>query len=324
MRPQHPILGNFLAFSRIMRNPDNYDYIPWQPMLETLEKEGKLPELVGIMMQSQAVLVLNTPQPFTDLYVQKNRYFEKDPIGRIVFKPFFGESLVFVDGDESWSHKRKTMSAAFYKEKLIKMTEVVREVVTEKISEIEERYVKTGKPMNVTEEMGELQNRIFLTSVFGLKDLHKVRLPYLQRGQTLQLDIGDFLRRLVGFLLLRQGRRIFGLIPYLLFFNYTKEDREYVENIRVVRTYCEGLIEDRKKNMSKFSESSDLMNIWLTDDSYKNNTKLIVDEIILMFLAGSFTLKTTNTNMLSYLAMNPDVKAKLVTELKETILKEHL
>ena len=35
-------------------------------------------------------------------------------------------------------------------------------------------------------------------------------------------------------------------------------------------------------------------------------------------------MKTTNTNMLSYLAMNPDVKAKLVTELKETILKEHL
>ena len=52
MRPQHPILGNFLAFSRIMRNPDNYDYIPWQPMLETLaaKKDGKLPEVVGIMM----------------------------------------------------------------------------------------------------------------------------------------------------------------------------------------------------------------------------------------------------------------------------------
>ena len=71
VRPQHPILGNFLAFSRIMRNPDNYDYIPWQPMLETLaaKKDGKLPEVVGIMMQSHAVLVLNTPQPFTDLYV---------------------------------------------------------------------------------------------------------------------------------------------------------------------------------------------------------------------------------------------------------------
>ena len=74
------------------------------------------------------------------------------------------------------------MSSAFYKEKLIKMTEVVREVVTDKIREIEERYVKTGAFMNVTQEMGDLQNRIFLTAVFGLKDLHKERLPYLLNG----------------------------------------------------------------------------------------------------------------------------------------------
>ena len=51
---------------------------------------------------------------------------------------------------------------------------------------------------------------------------------------------------------------------------------------------------------------------------------MIVDEIILMFLAGSFTLKTTNTNMLSYLAMNLECKGKLIQELKETILKNHL
>ena len=128
-----PILGNFLTFSKIMRNMNYYDHIPWQPMVNSMIKKGenRPPEVVGIMMQGQALLVLNTPQPFTDLYVQKNKYFEKDPIGRILFKPFFGDSLAFVAGDESWSHKRKAMSSAFYKEKLIKMTEVVRDVVTD-------------------------------------------------------------------------------------------------------------------------------------------------------------------------------------------------
>ena len=116
-------------------------------------------------------------------------------------------------------------------------------------------------------------------------------------------DLGEFLRRMVGFLLLREGRPIFGVIPYLLFFNYSKEDKEYAQNLKTVRAFCESLINDRRSNPLK--DSNDLMTIWLTDDLYKTDTKLIVDEVILMFLAGSFTLKTTNTNMLSYLALNP-------------------
>lgn len=95
-------------------------------------------------MQGQAALVLNTPQPFTDLYIQKNRFYEKDPIQRLIFKPFLGDSLVFIDGDEIWQQKRKAMSSAFYKEKLIKMTEVVNQVVTEKVKEMESMYVNTG------------------------------------------------------------------------------------------------------------------------------------------------------------------------------------
>ncbi len=111
---------------------------------------------------------------------------------------------------------------------------------------------------------------------------------------------------------MKLGRPIFALMPYLLFFNYSKIDREYSKNLLFIRDYCEGLLEDRRKNLDKFKDSNDLMNIWLTDEYYKDDKKAIIDEIILMFLAGSFTLKTTNTNMISYLTINPEVKAKLV------------
>jgi len=123
---------------------------------------------------------------------------------------------------------------------------------------------------------------------------------------------------------MRQGRHAITLLPYLLFFNYTTADRENARNILLVRNFCQKLIDDRRKNLDKFKDSHDLMNIWLTDETYQNNDKLIIDEIILMFLAGSFTLKTTNTNMLSYLALCPEVKTKLIRELKETVLKEHM
>jgi cytochrome P450 len=50
----------------------------------------------------------------------------------------------------------------------------------------------------------------------------------------------------------------------------------------------------------------------LEDEIFKNNDKAMVDEIITFFLAGSFTLKSTNANMLQYLALFPEVKSKLV------------
>lgn len=36
--------------------------------------------------------------------------------------------------------------------------------------------------MNLIEEFGELHMRIILTAAFGLSELHKARLPYIENG----------------------------------------------------------------------------------------------------------------------------------------------
>jgi cytochrome P450 len=48
----------------------------------------------------------------------------------------------------------------------------------------------------------------------------------------------------------------------------------------------------------------------------------MVDEIITFFLAGSFTLRSVNSNMIMYLCKYPDVKKKLMTEIINTHLKD--
>jgi cytochrome P450 len=46
----------------------------------------------------------------------------------------------------------------------------------------------------------------------------------------------------------------------------------------------------------------------------------MVDEVITMFLAGSFTLRTANSNMIQYLALYPKTYHRLVAEIKATML----
>lgn len=50
----------------------------------------------------------------------------------------------------------------------------------------------------------------------------------------------------------------------------------------------------------------------------------MIDEIITFFLAGSFTLKTANSNLLMYLDCNPKEYSKLMSEFKGTVFGEVL
>lgn len=125
-------------------------------------------------------------------------------------------------------------------------------------------------------------------------------------------------------MMFRAGRYLFAFIPYMIFFYYSREDREYKANILTMRTFCENIINERKRNLEKFKDNPDLLTILCMDELFADDTKAMIDEIITFFLAGSFTLKSTNSNLIQYLALNPKVYCKLMSELKETILKEHL
>ncbi len=129
-------------------------------------------------------------------------------------------------------------------------------------------------------------------------------------------------------MLFRAGRPIFAIIPYLMFFYYSAADREYKRNIKCIRDFCESIIEERKKNLKedkeKYINNPDLLTILLSDDMFKDNNKSMIDEIITFFLAGSFTLRSTNSNMFMYLALYPEVHRKLMKELIDTHLSDYL
>jgi len=64
-------------------------------------------------------LFIRDPAHLNELYVTKNKYFDKHPLIRNLLYPLMGESILLSDSSELWGKKRKTLSTAFYKEKLI-------------------------------------------------------------------------------------------------------------------------------------------------------------------------------------------------------------
>ena len=86
----------------------------------------KMPPVVGLV-GSNIALHFSDPELVNELYTIKNKYFDKHHFTYLLAKPLLGESILLVTSSKEWSNKRKALSAAFYKEKLLKMVEIVKE-----------------------------------------------------------------------------------------------------------------------------------------------------------------------------------------------------
>lgn len=113
-------------------------------------------------------IIIADPYILEELYVNKNKYFDKHTRIYDMMKPLMGESILLARSNELWQAKRKSLSTAFYKDKLSKMMDIIREVVTNYVKYMEKEFIQTGKPFNLAEKINELQVKIILNCAFGV------------------------------------------------------------------------------------------------------------------------------------------------------------
>ena len=76
-------------------------------------------------------------------------------------------------------------------------------------------------------------------------------------------------------------------------------------------------MDDRRKGLRKgnFGDDGDLLGILLQNELYSGDQEKTIDELIIFFLAGNETVKTSSTNTICYLAMHDDIKTKFMAEI---------
>mmetsp|Transcript_39188 Transcript_39188/g.37586 ORF Transcript_39188/g.37586 Transcript_39188/m.37586 type:complete len:96 (-) Transcript_39188:1160-1447(-) len=65
-------------------------------------------------------IIITNHELVSDLFLTKNKYFDKHPFTGEFLKPLLGDSMFFARSGLKQSQQRKSLSSSFYKEKLVK------------------------------------------------------------------------------------------------------------------------------------------------------------------------------------------------------------
>lgn len=114
---------------------------------------------------------------------------------------------------------------------------------------------------------------------------------------------------------------MFGLMPELTGFQVTALCRRFARNCTSVRNAIIEVIENRKKGKTQSTYGDkDLLSILLQSEIYSKDLEKTVDELIVFYLAGNETIKTSSANTTCFLTSNPDKKAKFMAEIEPILL----
>lgn len=69
--------------------------------------EGNTPDIVMAFYGFEPTLWIQSTEVLNDLYVARNRYFDKHDLLKNVVSPLLGEGLLLERSDELWGKKRK-------------------------------------------------------------------------------------------------------------------------------------------------------------------------------------------------------------------------
>ncbi len=128
-----------------------------------------------------------------------------------------GNTTLFQPNGAEWKAKRKSLSAVFYKKKLIKMIDIIKHQCDTQMARWKAEFADKGEKMDLVAEMSGLMEGIILNSAFGV-DISKDLLDYTDpdTGVVYKWPIGKIMRSVFISFFVRMKQPHLFLFPELI------------------------------------------------------------------------------------------------------------
>ena len=239
-----PFLGSIYKMIKHVK----YDEFSRGPTQETVfeyfKSDTDLPPLILFFFGSNPLLLVHSEKITQDCFVKYNKHFTKNSRFKPWMYDLIGDSIIFSPSDDQWNTKRKHLSSAFYKEKLIKMIDIVATHAFEIVQNWKKEYAGTDKDFQLFKEPNQMIMNSILASVFGKSNVTR-ELDYYENGVLIKINICEAVR-VIFLRLIRRGYTPIRLVTKLVDTIYiNKDEKELLGNIRELRKFIKELIKER-------------------------------------------------------------------------------
>jgi len=225
----------------------------------------------------------------------EHRKYYKSPLQSKELARYIGNGLLTSNG-EHWLKQRRLIQPAFYKKKIDIIGTTIRETIKEEL-----RRIVPDKTMDIYPLMNDLAFKVVAKSLFSYTDTGNTmaRLQHITEAAQKSL--------------IREIRQ-----PYKRWwFNLSGQIKSTLKLTDEARDILNTIIEDRRRSKDSYDDLLDmLLNSKYEDGSHMDNESLI-DEILILFVAGHETTSNALSFCLSLLAKHPEIQEKVFQETKK-------
>ncbi len=231
------------------------------------------------------------------IHQKKHKLYHKSKIQTKYLSKYVGYGLL-TSNDEYWLQQRRLIQPAFHKDKIQNLVNHINTAIKIQVNNI---------PINKTVElyplMNELAFNVIANSLFNISTEKKElkRLQFII--EKLQLYIVKELRE-----------------PYRkLWFRLKGELRYHMKLVKENRQIINGIIADRRQSKNQHDDLLDMLIHAKYEDGTVMTNNQLIDEILILFVAGHETTANALTFTLKLIAQHPEVLQKVEQEIQAVI-----
>jgi len=245
----------------------------------------KFSDTYSVKLFNRKTLILTQDSDFIEHVLRKNHTnYEKSEISSVRAAEFFGKGLLFSNGSEHL-RQRRLIQPGFQKKKFDELFGIIKKSINDFLTNF-----PTGEKVDVCPLMYQLTFDVVINSLFNV-DISKNEITTVREAFD---EIQQFL--------FRENNNPFQKLFYLI----NSKEKKAIENAKAIRDVISNIIEER---MADNKEHSDLLDM-LINSRYEDTGEAmlkdqIIDEAIILILAGHETTASTLSWMLYLLSENP-------------------
>ncbi len=272
---------------QILKNPLNFHH-------KNFEKHG---DVFQVQLGFGKKVIFTRDSGFAKHILQKQhkKYYKSDIQTKDLAK-YVGEGLLTSNGDK-WLKQRRLIQPAFHKKKLESIVNIINTVIKEELGSIEPNKVIDIRPL-----VGNLAFNVVGKSLFSYTDKEE----NISRLHQITEDVQEFLIKELRQPYMRWWFNLSGEVKKSL--NYTKESRHILNSI----------IEERRNSDKKYDDLLDMLLESKYEDGQVMDNEQLIDEILILFLAGHETTSNALSFTLLLLALYPEIQGKIYADLSES------